>query len=193
MRNQYTFSEFISNVYSLISTKFVYPGARIIRRPVYVRGKKSLIYGKGLTLGHGCRFDLKGDKKTLFIGSNCEIGDYVHLVAHDKVEIGNDVLMASKIFISDTNHGDYRGENQDSPEIIPNNRKLVSEPVKIGNSVWIGENVVILPGVRIGDGCIIGANSVVNKSFSSNTMIAGSPARVIKKWNGKYWDKVEKD
>ena len=101
--------------------------------------------------------------------------------------------MASKIFISDTNHGNYHDNSQDSPISVPNSRKLTTNPVKIGNNVWIGENVVILPGVSIGDGCIIGANAVVNKSVASNTIAAGVPAKEIKYWNIKTnkWEIID--
>lgn len=186
MRNQYSISEFVSNVFALGITRVFFPGARFIRRPVYIRGKKHLCYGKGFTTGHNCRFDLNGEGITLQFGENCEIGDNVHIVAHESVKIGSDVLMASKIFISDTNHGNYTDKYQDSPNTIPNMRKLCTKPVSIGNRVWIGENVVILPGVSIGDGCIIGANSVVNRDIEMNTIAAGSPAKQIKKWNLKH-------
>ena len=106
MGNNYSISEFISTTFALISTKLVYKNARLIRRPIYMRGKSSISYGEGLTTGHACRFDLPGgNKKTLIIGKNCEMGDNVHIVAHEKVVIGDNCLMASKIFISDTNHG----------------------------------------------------------------------------------------
>lgn len=194
MGNQYSLSEIVSNIYSLICTKIFYKGARLIRRPVYIRGKSSLVFKKGLTTGHACRFDLLGGKKkTLFIGENCEIGDNVHIVAHEEVRIGDNCLMASKIFISDTNHGNYKGENQSSPDAQPNKRKLISAPISIGNNVWIGENVCILPGVLIGNGCIIGANSVVNKDVPDNCIVAGSPAKVVKKYSTKdrVWKKEE--
>lgn len=144
MRNKYTFSELLSNIYALICTKLFYKGARLIRRPVYIRGKSSLQFGKGLTTGHGCRFDLPGSKsKTLIIGNNCEIGDYVHIFAHERVEIGDNCLMASKIFISDTNHGDYSEDNKDSSPIIPpNKRSLYTKAVRIGNNVWIGLTLI---------------------------------------------------
>lgn len=106
-----------------------------------------------------------------------------HIVAHEKVEIGNDVLIASKVFISDTNHGNYSGEIQDSPITKPSERHLFSSTVNIGDRVWIGENVVILAGSRIGDGCIIGANSVVKDEWPNNTILAGIPARALKKWD----------
>lgn len=186
MKNNYSFSEIISSIYALLCTKLFYKGARLIRRPIYVRGKSSLYYGKGLTTGHACRFDLVGNnKKTLQIGENCEIGDNVHIVAHEEVKIGNNCLMASKIFITDTNHGNYSGDDRNisDPFTPPNNRPLFTNPVFIGNNVWLGENVCILPGVNIGDGCIIGANSVVNKNIPAYCIAVGSPAKVVKSWD----------
>lgn len=194
MRNQYTVSELIRIAYSWMITKIFYNKARLIRRPFYIRGKSSLQYGNGLTTGYGCRFDLVvGNIKTLIIGDNCEIGDYVHIVSHVKVEIGDNCLMASKIFISDTNHGNYSDYCKDSaPDIPPNARPLYTNQVKIGNNVWIGENVCILPGVTVGDGCIIGANSVVNTDVPANSIAVGSPAKIIKVWDTKLgkWIKL---
>ena len=183
MANEYTFTEFLKTVYSFIITRIFYSPALLIRRPVYLRGRSSLVMKKGLTTGYSCRFDLPGkNKKTLFIGDNCKIGDNVHIVAHEKVIIGNNVLMASKIFISDTSHGAYKGMNMSSPTTPPNDRPLHTSPVIIGNNVWIGENVCILPGVTIGDGCVIGANAVVTKSFNDNTIIVGVPATRINRY-----------
>ena len=185
MRNKYAFGELVGNVFSLIVTVLFYRPARLVRRPIYIRGRKSMVIGRKMTLGHSCRFDLEGKKKTLFIGDNCEFGDNVHIVALKNVQIGNNVLSASKVFISDTNHGSYKGENQDSPLIPPRRRRLISDDVVIGNNVWIGENVVILAGTTIGDGCVIGANSVVKGKYNRNEMIAGVPAHVIKAYSTK--------
>lgn len=90
------------------------------------------------------------------------------------VEIGNNVLLASKVFISDTNHGNYSGENINSCNTPPNKRELVHKPVKIGNNVWIGENAVILAGSVIGNGGVIGANSVVSKVTSDHSVVVGA-------------------
>ncbi|MBF0580413.1 acetyltransferase [Erysipelotrichaceae bacterium RD49] len=191
MGNKYTPSEYIKNIYSLLMTKITMKQARFIRRPIYIRGRSSLSGCIGLTTGRFCRFDLQGNELTLFIGNNCEIGDMTHIVAHEKVKIGNNVLIASKCFISDTNHGLYKGDVQDSPLIPPNQRKLVTAPVVIGNNVWIGENVVILAGTDIGDGCIIGANSVVSGKYEKNSIIAGVPGKIIKSFdeNVGLWKK----
>lgn len=185
MGNEYSISEFLKNVYSYILTKIFFKGARLIRRPIYIRGNSSLSMNKGLTTGYNCRLDLLGGgKKTLFIGENCEIGDYGHIVAREKVEIGNNCLLASKIFISDTNHGDYSGKFEYShPDIIPNSRALYTDPVMIKDNVWIGDNVCILPGVTIGKGSIIGANSVVNSDIPEYSIAVGTPAKVVKKYN----------
>jgi len=200
MINGYSFSELVSSSFSLILTKIFYPSARLVRRPFYIRGKAFMQYGIGFTTGHHCRFDINNEaadgtttsKKRLIIGKNCKIGDNVHLVASTNVIIGDDCLMASKIFISDTNHGDYSHKEQmTSPLIAPDDRPLYTAEVRIGDRVWIGENVVILPGVSIGNGVIIGANSVVNRDVPENSIVAGSPARVIKTWNDekKEWIK----
>lgn len=184
MRNEYTISEAIKLFYSLVITKLFYKNARLIRQPFYIRGKSSLESGSKLTTGYNCRFDLPGNnKKTLFIGNHCEIGDNVHLVAYEKLTIGNNVLMASKIFISDTNHGNYAGSNQSSPSSTPNSRPLFTKPVIIEDNVWIGENVCVLPGVTIGAGTIIGANSVVNKDIPANCIAVGAPAKIVKKYD----------
>ena len=189
----YSVIDIIRNSFSLLYTKLFYPKARLIRWPLYSSGK-GFLYGKGLTMGRACRIDTSNNSNSLVIGENARIGDYVHINADYKIEIGDNVLMASKIFISDTNHGNYKGNDQSSPDENPTLRNLIYSPVKIGKNVWIGENVVILPGSMIGDGCIIGANSVLTgKSYPSNTIIAGCPASVVKKYDKESgtWKKVK--
>lgn len=197
MKNGYGLGEIFKNLISLIYTKIFYNGARLIRRPVYIRGKKYLQYGQGFTTGYNCRLEIfdtgLGGEKKLIIGRNCKLGDNVHIAAGEKVVIGDNCLMASKVYISDVNHGNYSDNGIiSSPDTIPDHRTLFTKIVSIGNNVWIGENVCILPGVTIGDGCIIGANSVVNRNISENCIVAGSPAKIIKKYNGntKLWEKL---
>lgn len=178
---KYSISDIFLMGYSFILTKIFYPGARLVRRPISVRQKKGFKYGKGFTSGRNCRIEIFGDGE-IVMGENCRIGDNVHIAASERVSIGTECLFASKIFISDTSHGSY-GQGGSSPSDLPNDRPLSSDPVSIGDNVWLGENVVVLSGVSIGDGCVIGSNAVVTKSIPANCIAVGSPARPIKRFD----------
>lgn len=114
----------------------------------------------------------------LIIGDNVSINYDCHIGCVNKVVIGNNVLIASKVFITDHFHGDT---SVDSLKLPPNSRKVISKgPVIIEDNVWIGEGVAIMPNVRIGRNAIIGANAVVTKDVPENSVIGGNPARIIK-------------
>ncbi len=171
---------------SLIYTKIVFPKAKLIRLPFDVRNKRNIDLGKNLTTGFNCRLEAYPDNNdtSLIFGSNVQINDYVHITAKEKVLIGNNVLIASKVYISDCSHGSYSGDENDSnPSISPSLRPLHSKPVIIGDNVWLGEFVSVLPGVTIGNGTIVGANSVVTKNLPEYVIAVGAPAKPIKKFN----------
>ena len=200
IKNQYSFTEKIELGYNLLRTKLLHKSARLIRFPFVIRGKQYIDLGTSLTTGVGCRleaFSLNNSKhKRIIFGHDVQINDYVHISAIEKVEIGDGVLMASHIYISDNSHGIYDGSNNDSsPLIPPKEREYIASPVKIGKNVWIGEGVIIMPGVEIGDGCIIGAHSVVNKNIKKYSIAVGAPAKVIKEYSFEkgIWDKCQKD
>jgi acetyltransferase-like isoleucine patch superfamily enzyme len=120
------------------------------------------------------------------------MNDYVHITAMESVKIGDNVLLASKIYISDCAHGSYSGDKNDShPAIAPDKRPLYSKPVLIEDNVWLGEFVSVLPGVTIGKGTIVGANSVVSKNLPPYIIAVGTPAKPIKKFNFETnkWEK----
>lgn len=169
---------------SFAYTKIFYRNSRLIRLPIDVRNKSRIDFGRHLTTGFGCRIEAhpinKDIKTCISFGDNVEINDYVHIAAGQKIVIGNDVLIASKVFITDLNHGCYKGMDQDGPNSTPNSRKLSTSPVVISDNVWIGEGVCIMPGVTVGFGSIIGAHSVVTKDIPPNCIAVGSPARIIK-------------
>lgn len=180
---------------NILFTKFLYSNARIIRSPHYIRGKQFSRIGKGFTTGVGLRLDCFPINKQicLEIGKNVQINDYVHIGAINSIKIGNNVLIASKVFITDHNHGYYGFQDtHTNPLITPQHRELSSSKVIIEDDVWIGEFVSILPGVTISKGAVIGAMSLVNKDVPPFSIAVGVPAKVIKKYNftTKLWEKV---
>lgn len=183
---------------SFMYTKLFFKNARLIRLPFDIRNKRNIQIGNRFTTGFGCRIEAfpldDPNSVCLSIGKNVEINDYVHIAAVKSVTIGDNVLMASKIYISDCLHGSYAGnENDDNPNIPPNERSLTAKEVIIKENVWLGEFVSVLPGVTIGKGTIVGANSVVTKSLPEFVIAVGAPAKPIKRFNFKSqkWEKIK--
>ncbi|GEM66500.1 putative lipopolysaccharide biosynthesis O-acetyl transferase WbbJ [Sphingobacterium mizutaii NBRC 14946 = DSM 11724] len=180
-----------------IRSYFLFKNSRIIRFPFYIRGRRYIKVGNNLTTGYNCRLDafpFKNDINLIEIGNDVQINDYVHIASIESVKIGNNVLIASKVFITDHNHGNYSGDNQDSPLVTPNSRPIISKPVIIEDNVWLGEQVCVLPGVKIGRGTIIGTMSVVTKDIPPFSIAIGIPAKVIKTYSfdsGK-WENINK-
>ncbi|WP_319799860.1 acyltransferase [Flavobacterium sp. N1994] len=112
------------------------------------------------------------------IGNNVIFNTDIHIGCINSVEIGDNCLFASRIYITDHHHGDT---SDGMIKLQPSKRPLISKgSVKIKNNVWVGEGVVIMPGVTIGENCIIGSNAVVTKDIPDNSVAAGMPAKVIK-------------
>jgi len=106
-----------------------------------------------------------GDRSQL--GQNCVISP--------GVTIGNDVVMGPDVIIMATAHA---FENKDIP--INKQAALPINPIEIGDDVWIGTRVIILPGVKVGNGSVIGAGSVVKHNVPDYAIVAGAPAKVIR-------------
>lgn len=131
----------------------------------------------------GCRsnhmYDRKCDAPEIKIGDGCILGQNNHITAVNRIVIGNNLLTGRFVLITDNSHGGFSYEELCIP---PSKRQVISKgEVIIGNNVWIGDKVSILPGVHIGDGCVIGANSVVTHDIPPYTLTAGNPARVIQR------------
>lgn len=146
-------------------------------------GSEYTTIGNNFSAGRGFRLeviDKRGEQvftPKLNIGDNVCIQDYCHIGCVDKVHIGDNTLIASKVIITDHFHGDISEKDLQYP---PDKRPLSHKPIHIGNNVWIGDGACIMPGVTLGDNVIVGANSVVTKSFDAGSVIAGVPARIIK-------------
>lgn len=197
MFRKYGLGGSIRMLFHLLRTRLFYSGARLIRFPFELRNHRYIDLGKGLTTGVGCRLEALPQggvqKKCIHLGANVQLNDYVHIGAIEHVSIGNDVLIASKVFITDHNHGSFDASS--APEELsmpPISRPLRAKAVRIGDRCWLGENVVILPGVELGEGCVVGASAVVTKSFPPYSLLIGNPARLYKQYNfqSRQWERV---
>jgi len=127
------------------------------------------------------------------IGDEVSFSEGVHITCIDRISIGRGVLFGSRVYLSDHNHGIYKGPGQSHPEEQPSQRQLGGGGVvEIGDHVWIGDNVVIVGPITIGRGSIVGANSVVRTNVPEFTMVGGIPASVLKRFEPAtgQWEKL---
>lgn len=123
----------------------------------------------------------KFPKASIVIGNHCNIGEYNHITACNKIKIGDGLLTGRYVIISDNNHGRF---SIDESKIPPAKRDLIiKDEVIIGNNVWLGDKVTIVSGVHIGNNVVVAANAVVTHNIPDNCLVAGVPAQIIKKLN----------
>jgi acetyltransferase-like isoleucine patch superfamily enzyme len=168
------------------------PGCRII-------GGRHISFGRGVYVERNLWLEAVTSYQSqhfdpqIIIGDHVCFSDGVHISSIASISIGSHTLFGSRIYVSDHNHGIYRGDTQSSPDEAPAHRLLGGGgPVVIGANVWIGDNSVIIGPATIGKGAIVGANSVVRGEVPANTIVAGAPAKPIKTFNSKTgsWDKA---
>jgi acetyltransferase-like isoleucine patch superfamily enzyme len=153
-------------------------GVRIVW-PLRIVGSRFIRLQDGVTLQYGAYVAVTGTAAStplLQIGSGTLIGNYAHIVCSSGIEIGSRVLIADRVYISDNQHEyrDVRRAVLDQP--VRQLRKVV-----IGSGSWIGENACII-GCRVGENCVIGANSVVIRDIPDRCVAVGAPAVPVKRY-----------
>lgn len=176
---------YVSNPFSLIRIGKV--GKWIdIRRGLKVNSPKNIGLGSHVTIGRFSRLSCYDDGK-INIEDRCYIGQFFSIMAGGNVTIKQDTLIASYVAVIGENHSM-------NPEcgVKYGDQPLIKQDVEIGGNCWIGEKVVILPGVKIGEWSIVGAGSVVNRTIPAYSIAVGNPAKVIKRYNfnTKEWVRV---
>jgi len=170
---------------------FIYPRPRgmgawgkqsMIIWPWRIQGANSICLGADVIiqshawLGAIQRWGSQEFSPLINIDSHVRIGRHIVITAIEHVSIGEGCLLSEQVFISDHTHKALPGP------VSPSRQPLQLEgPVTIGRHCFIGIRAVIMGGVTLGDYCIVGANSVVTRSFPNGSIIAGSPARLIRR------------
>lgn len=175
---------------NIIYSGYLYKQFKSLGENVLFSPHLTLVGGKYITIGENTKFgrdveltahDVYG-KQTftpeIVIGKFVSINSDCHLTAINKIIIGDYVRMGRRVLITDNAHG---RSDLDSMSKHPINRDVFSlGEVVIEDDVWIGNNVSILPNVRIGKGAIIGTNAVVTKNVPPFGIAVGNPAKVVK-------------
>lgn len=174
--------------------KFGFAKGKIsIRKHITFQHPNVLHFGKGVGIGDYTYFlpctQYAGRKYSpqIIIGDNCSIGKRNSFAAIDRIQIGNNVLFAGYVHITDHSHG-YEDIN-----IPVKKQKLISKgPVVIEDDCWLGFGCEILSGVHIGKHSIVAARAVVTKDVPAYSIVAGNPARIVKKYNSetKQWERI---
>ena len=124
-------------------------------------------------INHPCGISTHHKNAEIFLGDTCGFSGVI-IGAAKRIVLGNHVLCGANVTITDF---DWHNAN---PLRRDQSAFELAEPVRIGDNVWLGLNVVVLKGVEIGSNTVVGANSVVTSSLPENVLAAGSPARIIR-------------
>ena len=153
------------------------------KRLINLIGLIRILYGitslslRGAKIGPLCvvgKLELNGKATNLKMGRECVIGSDVHLALHDKILLGNYVVINDGCVLLTASH-----------DINSSDWQQIRAPIIIEDYAWIATNSIILPGITIGYAAVVGAGAVVTKNVPAYQVVAGNPARIVKERNLK--------
>ena len=142
------------------------------------RGIEIMRYPKNISIGgnavvkEGAKICSCNEKAEIFIGANTTVGYHTYIFASNKIEIGDNCLIAPFVYLVDSDHSIQK-------DLLINMQPNITAPIVIGNDVWISTGAKVLKGIKIGDGAVIAAGSLVNEDVPAYTIVGGIPARAI--------------
>lgn len=153
----------------------------VIQLPVRLRGERRISIGKDVFIGAGSWLQVEGEEEgavALTIGDGTSVAGACVFSAAESVRIGRRVLFARNVYVSDHIHA-----YGDATRAVLDQGIDRVEPVEIHDGAWLGQNVVVCPGVRIGAGAVVGANAVVVDDVPAHSLAVGVPAAVVRQFS----------
>lgn len=154
----------------MLSIGFMPPAGRAVN--LDLGHGAELVVGGRVAIAAGCWINVF-PSATLTIGDRTYLNFNTTVIASERIEIGAECAIAWNVSIMDTDFHLLFADDEKPP--------VAKDPVKIGDRVWIGTGATVLKGVRIGDGAVVAAHAVVSRDVPPQCLVAGSPARVIKR------------
>jgi len=153
--------------------KFSAPVTSMIGRRcgIYIQGNGEIRCNGRIIVNNDVTLQALG---SLTLGEHFGINSYSRIIAHESIAIGHNVTIGQMVSILDHDH-DFSIQNGN---MLLNGYK--TEPISIGNNVWIGDKSTVLKGVTIGNNVVVGANTLVHKDVPDNCVIGGTPFKILK-------------
>jgi len=170
--------------YKLFFKKFGTPS--YIGPPTIIHGAKKISVGKNVRIYPNVRLEVHGRSSSLTIEDNVAIGQNVHITTGSNLTIGKSSTILANVFITDIDHNYI----EIGKHIL--DQELIIRQTRIGENCFIGIGAAIQAGTILGKQCVVGANSVVRGVFPDYCVIAGVPAKILKKYNFETqdWEKI---
>ncbi|MGI9544564.1 MAG: acyltransferase [Cyclobacteriaceae bacterium] len=137
-----------------------------------MRYPQNISIGEGAVVKEGAKVCSCNKQAQISIGANTTVGYHTYIFASNRIEIGDNCLIAPFVYLVDSDHGIERNQ-------LINKQPNITAPILVGNDVWISTGAKVLKGVRIGDGAVIAAGALVNEDVSPYTIVAGTPAKTV--------------